>query len=48
MSNNKHRYEPKYKKRPVYNRGLIRKMLKFKLHSNKIKGAWHQLKGDTI
>lgn len=42
---NKNRRE---KMRPVYNRGLVRKMLKFRLHSNKIKGAWHRLKGDIM
>lgn len=34
----------KYKRKGVYCRKILRQMLKKKLGSNKIRGAWHRLR----
>jgi hypothetical protein len=31
--------------KPVYNRKILRSMLKYQLKSNKINAAWHRLMG---
>ena len=36
----------KYKRKGVYCRKILRQMLKKKLGSNKIKGAWHKLRAE--
>ena len=44
MANKKRKNNTK----PIYNRGIARKILKFQMHTNKIKSVWHQIKGDVI
>lgn len=36
----------KYKRKGVYCRKILRQMLKKKLGSNKIRGAWHRLRAE--
>ena len=36
----------KYKRKGVYCRKILRQMLKKRLGSNKIKGAWHKLRAE--
>lgn len=37
--------QSKQQTRPVYNRGLCRKILRARMKTNKIKGVWHQIRG---
>lgn len=43
MANKNRRNEP-YRK--IYNRKILRNMLKHALKTNKIKNAWHQLRAE--
>lgn len=36
----------KFRRRGVYNRKILRSMLKHRLGSNKIRNAWHQLRAE--
>lgn len=40
---NKNRKEPV---RKVYNRKILRSMLKYSMHTNKIRQAWHALRAE--
>lgn len=35
-----------FKKKGVYNRKILRSILKYQLKTNKIRNAWHQLRAE--